>query len=518
MDSNGKQVARNLTLFGFFSLTASMVLTVYEYPTFATAKLHLVFFLVLGGIFWFLPVALCAAEMATVNGWNQNGGGIFNWVKHILGERWGFAAIFFQWFQITVGFITMIYFILGALSFVFNWPALNQVPVIKFFGVLIIFWLLTFSQFAGTKYTARIAKWGFSLGILIPSVILFVLAIWYIIKGGSLQLRFSARAFVPDFAHLNTLVVFVSFVLAYMGVEASASHINELKRPKRNYPLAMFILVILAICLDTFGGFTVAAVVPAKEISLSAGVVHYLLLYINPQLSWLVKLIALMIAAGVMAEISSWVIGPSRGMFATAQQGILPRWFRKTNKSGVPIPLIVVQGISVSIWDAVLTFGGGSDNVSFFAAMSLTVVIYLVGYLLFFIGYLVLIFKMKQLKRTYKIPGGTFGKAVVSICGLLVSLFAFGISFVPPSTLPRSSDSAYLGVLIISFIIALILPFIIYAFHHKWGHHHHNDNPQHLSAQDVIPAVPPIARGEHHIVPEAVSDENETASKPAHQN
>lgn len=207
MDSNGKQDARNLTLFGFFSLTASMVLTVYEYPTFATAKLHLVFFLVLGGIFWFLPVALCAAEMATVNGWNQNGGGIFSWVKHTLGERWGFAAIFFQWFQITVGFITMIYFILGALSFVFNWPALNQVPVIKFFGVLIIFWLLTFSQFAGTKYTARIAKWGFSLGILIPSVILFVLAIWYIIKGGSLQLRFSARAFVPDFAHLNTLVV-----------------------------------------------------------------------------------------------------------------------------------------------------------------------------------------------------------------------------------------------------------------------------------------------------------------------
>ena len=103
------------------------------------------------------------------------------------------------------------------------------------------------------------------------SVILFVLAIWYIIKGGSLQLRFSARAFVPDFAHLNTLVVFVSFVLAYMGVEASASHINELKRPKRNYPLAMFILVILAICLDTFDGFTVAAVVQPRKFHLVRG-------------------------------------------------------------------------------------------------------------------------------------------------------------------------------------------------------------------------------------------------------
>lgn len=62
-------------MWGFFSITAAMVLTVYEYPTFATSKLHLVFFLILGGIFWFIPVALCAAEMATVKGWNDNGGG-----------------------------------------------------------------------------------------------------------------------------------------------------------------------------------------------------------------------------------------------------------------------------------------------------------------------------------------------------------------------------------------------------------------------------------------------------------
>ena len=69
--ANTQQTKRNLTLFGFFSLTASMVLTVYEYPTFATSKLHLIFFLILGGLFWFIPVALCAAEMATVNGWKN---------------------------------------------------------------------------------------------------------------------------------------------------------------------------------------------------------------------------------------------------------------------------------------------------------------------------------------------------------------------------------------------------------------------------------------------------------------
>lgn len=505
--ANTQQTKRNLTLFGFFSLTASMVLTVYEYPTFATSKLHLIFFLILGGLFWFIPVALCAAEMATVNGWNNNGGGIFSWVSHTLGRRWGFAAIFFQWFQITVGFVTMIYFILGAFSYVLNWPALDEKPAIKFWGVLIVFWFLTFSQFWGTKYTAYIAKTGFVIGILIPSVTLFCLAIAYVVTGGKLQVQFSAHAFIPDFAKLNTLVVFVSFILAYMGVEASASHINELKNPKRNYPLAMFILVILAIFLDTFGGFAVAAVVPQKELSLSAGVVQafkYLLLYFNSHLNWLVKIIALMIACGVMAEISSWVIGPSRGMFATAQQGILPKIFQKTNKHKVPTVLILTQGIVVTIWDAVLTFGGGSSNVSFFAAISLTVVIYLVGYLLFFIGYLVLVFKKKDLKRTYEIPGGTVIKSIVAICGLIVSIFALLISFVPPSSLPTSSHHAYLYVLIISFVITVLLPFLIYEYYLK--HEHHSiSTPKHMLAKDINPTTPPIARGEHHII--ANSDE-----------
>lgn len=60
--------ARTLSFFGFFAITASMVMTVYEYPTFASSGMNLVFFLVVGGVLWFLPVAMCAAEMATVDG------------------------------------------------------------------------------------------------------------------------------------------------------------------------------------------------------------------------------------------------------------------------------------------------------------------------------------------------------------------------------------------------------------------------------------------------------------------
>lgn len=70
----------------------------------------------------------------------------------------------------------------------------------------------------------------------------------------------------------------------------------------------------------------------------------------------------------------------------------------------------MIQGIIVTLWGAVLTFGGGGNNLSFLVAISLTVVIYLVGYLLFFIGYFVLIYKKQNLKRTYNVPGKRVGK------------------------------------------------------------------------------------------------------------
>lgn len=82
-------------------------------------------------------------------------------------------------------------------------------------------------------------------------------------------------------------------------------------------------------------------------------------------------------------------------MQTVADKGIIPSVFRKTNKHNVPVPLIMVQGVIVSIWAAVLTFGGGGNNVSFLTAISLTVVIYLIGYVLFFLAYFVLVLKRK---------------------------------------------------------------------------------------------------------------------------
>ncbi|AXH52516.1 glutamate:gamma-aminobutyrate antiporter [Clostridium perfringens] len=464
---------KSLTLFGFFAMTASMVMAVYEYPTFATSKLHLVFYLLLGGFLWFIPVSLCAAEMATVDGWEK--GGVFTWTGKNLGKKYGFSNLFFEFFEITVGFVTMIYFILGALSYVFDWPALNSNPMIKFIGVLVIFWILALSQFGGTKYTAKIAKIGFIVGILLPAAILIILALIYIIQGNPIYIS-SKDTFVPDFTKVNTLVVFVSFILSYMGVEASATHANEMDNPKKEYPLAMLLLVIVAIVVSTLGGLAIAAVIPQNQINLSAGVVQtfaVLLGHFTANNTILVKIIALLLAFGVIAEVSSWVVGPTRGMIIAAEEGAIPKSWAKTNEHDVPVYLVIAQGIIVSIWDAVLTFGAGGSNLSFLAAMSLTVVIYLSGYILFFVGYIKAILG-EGLNGAYQMPGGKPVKIIVAIIGLATSIFAFFISFVPPTSIAGNAVQSheYMWMLIISYVISLILPFAIYDLCQKYMHSH----------------------------------------------
>lgn len=473
---------KSLTLFGFFAMTASMVMAVYEYPTFATSKLHLVFYLLLGGFLWFIPVALCAAEMATVDGWEK--GGVFTWTGKNLGKKYGFANLFFEFFEITVGFVTMIYFILGALSYVFDWPALNSNPMIKFIGVLVIFWILALSQFGGTKYTAKIAKIGFIVGILLPAAILIILALVYIIQGNPIYIS-SKDTFVPDFTKVNTLVVFVSFILSYMGVEASATHANEMDNPKKEYPLAMLLLVIVAIVVSTLGGLAIAAVIPQDQINLSAGVVQTFAVlsgHFTANNTILVKIIALLLAFGVIAEVSSWVVGPTRGMIIAAEEGAIPKSWAKTNEHDVPVYLVIAQGIIVSIWDAVLTFGAGGSNLSFLAAMSLTVVIYLSGYILFFVGYIKAILG-EGLNGAYQMPGGKPVKIIVAIIGLATSIFAFFISFVPPTSIAGNAVQSheYMWMLIISYVISLILPFAIYDLCQKYMHSHEG-NIHHIVA------------------------------------
>ena len=128
----------SLTAVKLFTMTSSMVISVNELAPFGKTGPTALFYLLLAGIIWFIPITRMAGEMASITGWEK--GGIFTWVKGTLGDKTGWTAMFMQWIHITVGMNTMMYVIIGALSITFHTPWFNTTPAVRFSLMMIILW------------------------------------------------------------------------------------------------------------------------------------------------------------------------------------------------------------------------------------------------------------------------------------------------------------------------------------------------------------------------------------------
>jgi amino acid transporter len=193
------------------------------------------------------------------------------------------------------------------------------------------------------------------------------------------------RASSPTSANQYIPVVLVAFILSYMGVEASATHVNEMENPMRDYPMAMFLLMICAIGLSSIGGLSVAAVIPESQINLSAGVVQTFQALISSYgayLEWIVRIIAAILMLGVVAEITSWIVGPSRGMYVTAQKGLLPKAMGQSEQERSACASGHFPTLHHHHHADHFHLRGGGSNMSFLIALALTVVLYLITYFL----------------------------------------------------------------------------------------------------------------------------------------
>ena len=127
----------------------------------------------------------------------------------------------------------------------------------------------------------------------------------------------------------------------------------------------------------------------------------------------------------------------------------------------------MIQAIIVTAWAALLTFGSGGSggNIAFQTAISLTVLIYLSAYILFFVAYFVVLKKHQNLQRDFQIPGGNKVKMFVAGLGLLLSVSAVVTAFIVPSSISKSEGPMYLTLLAVCFLVTLAIPFVFYRFY-----------------------------------------------------
>jgi putative glutamate/gamma-aminobutyrate antiporter len=464
-----------VSTFSLAMMTAAAVVSLRGLPMMAKEQLTLFVYIAFATFIFLIPAALVSAELGGAFG--EKGGGVYTWVKEAFGSRWGFVAIWLQWIQNVVWYPTVLAFSAAAIAYVVGEPKLaNNGPYVGLFCI-VAYWAATWVTLRGVDAIARVTSWAFLAGTVLPGVIVMVLAVIWIVQGNPIAMLHpvatdspSVMSMVGGHAHpryfpyvtgLGDIAFLAGIILLFAGVEVHAVHANEMADPKRQFPMAMLIASIAVILLFTLGSFAVATVLPDKEINLQEGLMKaFQQIFTRFGINWATPLVCVLLAFGGIGGVMSWISGPSRGLLWTAQEGEIPPFLAKVNKNGVQISILIVQGVIVTIL-ALTYFVMTNVSVAFFLLSAVTITLYLIMYMLMYAAAIRLRYSQPDLKRSYRVPGGTIGMWCISGVGFAGVAFAFLVGFFPPTQLPVGSPALYVGLVVGGTVVFTGLPLLI---------------------------------------------------------
>ena len=463
MANIGKATKLSVATLAIMNVTA--VVSLRGLPAEAEYGVSSAFYYLFAAIVFLIPTALVAAELAAM--FSDKQGGVFRWVGEAFGKRMGFLAIWLQWVESTIWYPTVLTFGAVSLAFIGMNDAYDMTlasnRLYTLVVVLGIYWLATFISLKGMSWVGKVSKVGGLVGTIIPAGLLVVLAIIYLVAGGTSHMDFHGN-FFPDLTNFNNLVLASSIFLFYAGMEMGGIHVKEVDNPSKNYPKAVLIGSLVTVLIFILGTFSLGIIIPQEDINLTQSLlVGFDRYFAFIRASWLSPIIAIALAFGVLAGVLTWVAGPSKGIFAVGRAGYLPPFFQKTNKIGVQRNILLIQGAIVTLLG--LLFVVMPSVQSFYQILSqLTVLLYLIMYLLMFAAGIYLRYNLKDVARPFRIGGKGNGLMwIIGGLGFLGSLLAFILSFIPPGQIAVGSNAMWYSVLVIGCIVVVVAPLIIYA-------------------------------------------------------
>jgi putative glutamate/gamma-aminobutyrate antiporter len=435
-------------------LTTGSVASLRSAPTMAVYGLACVFLYAVPAILFLLPQSLVAAELAS--GWP---GGVYRWVSEGLSGRMGLLAVWCQFAMTIFYYPTLLAYVASTLAYAIN-PDLASNGVWTGAIIVIVYWAGVFVSAKGMKEVAKLASSGLVIGTLIPGVLLVVMGIVYLVQGNPSAAPMDAGHLLPAWTGIASLVLIVNNFLAYSGMEMNAVHVSSLHNPGREFPRAMFMAMGLVLLVFILPALAISWIVPAEQLSLTAGVMQaFDAVFAAFGSQWLTPILGIMLVAASLGGMLTWLAGPSKGLLLIArQEGYLPPFLQRLNKHGVQQNILVTQGLLTTVIALAYAFIPDVSSVYWIFSV-ITTQVYLIMYLLMFVAAVRLRRSQPDHLRGYRAP------MLTALCGIgfAASLAALLIGFVPPSQFGSGSVGTYLAVVVGGALgLGLLVPYLFY--------------------------------------------------------
>ena len=443
-------------------LITTSILSLRGLPSEAKYGIQSIFYYLFAAIVFLLPFSLVCAELASTY---TRSGGLYRWVSEAFGPRWGWTAMYLEWQTIIIWFPTVLMFGAASLAYIF-WPesfdrALASNKIYTLIVALSMYWLATLNAFRGQRSANKLSTYGGLIGTIIPGAVLILLGILYVALGKHDYL--AHVSFFPDFTDMGTVVLAASIFLFYAGMEIQAVHINDMRNPARDFPRSIFLAILIIVAVYALGTLVIGLVIPSRNINLLQSLlVAYKGLWASFGLSWLGNVMALLIMFGVIGQISALVTGPATGLMAVAQSGYLPRSLQRVNKNSVNKPILIVEGVFVTVLCLVLIVLPTVES-AYQIMSQMATIIYLIMVLLIYAAFIRLRRTAPGRRRGFRVPFGKAGEIIVCALGILGALLALVLSFLPPSQISTGSPVVYVGIIVAGVAVFVAIPLVVYS-------------------------------------------------------
>jgi amino acid transporter len=448
---------RGLTTIALVLLISGAIDSIRNLPTIALFGSSLIFFFVLSAIIFLIPAALVSAELSSSY---PNKGGIFHWTHLAFGENMAAFSVWLQWINTMVWFPTILSFIAGTMTYFID-PSLAQNKFILVSIILAVFWMITLVNLRGIHASAKFANFCSLIGMVLPMILIISLAFLWALIGQPMQIQFSAQSLLPSLTHMDNWISLTAIMASFLGMELATVHINDVDKPQKTFPKALFFSVILILTTMILGSLAIAIVLPNNQINLVAGVMQaFTNFFAAYHMHWFIPIIAVMLVIGSIGNMISWVISPAKGLLQAAEYGFLMPFFAQKNQHGVASNLLIAQAVMVTFICMIFLFMP-SVNSSYWLLTALSTQLYMIMYVIMFFAAIKL--KGKNIKHpdAFSIMGSKkWGTSLVAALGLIGCVMTLIVGFIPPSGINMGNTLNYQVLFTIGMLV-MMSPFIL---------------------------------------------------------
>lgn len=462
------QSNKKISILSLTMLNVTAIVSLSSIAFMATIGLQSVFFYIIAAITFLVPTALICAELSSMI--TKNNGGVFSWVKAGLGEKAGVLAMWLEWFNNVVGFPSSVTALIATLSYVgFREFTENAQTSFDFWLVMVATFIgASLFNFLPLRRVVILNIIGAIFGMMLPGVLLMTGAMYFMLSGQS-HLEYHGVSDIIPVLSLATYALLVKTLSSYSGIQSVAFHMTNIDNPQKNIPRSILLATVLIVSLTIFATLALMIVVPVKDVNVLNGLIQGISAVLNIiGLGDMKPIIAIMVTIGMLAALSTWILGPARGMQTAAEQEFFPKVMAGKNKSGMPVNMLVIQ-IIIVVFLSLTFLVMPSIYAAFALLVAITAQFTVVMWIMVFAAAIRLRFTKPDAHRVFYVGKRNSNWLLVSMScvAMFMCVLGFILGLFPPNFSHVKNVFQYTMILATADVVIIAIPLIWIWFHRK---------------------------------------------------